>query len=296
MGSPSFAAKILDFLSKEYPIIGVVTQPDRKSGRGNKIIPSPVKQLAVKLNIPVQQPERLKDPVAFERLAQWEPDMIIVAAFGQILRQNILDMPPLGCVNVHASLLPRWRGAAPIQAAILNGDEQTGVTIMKMDAGIDTGPILKQKAILIDRSDTGESLSEKLSVLGGKLLIDTLPEYLNGSIVPLPQGEMGSSYAPQLTKENGLIDFSQPAEEIERKVRAYFPWPGTFFNLSNLQINVLGVKVEPKVELGIGIRGILNGYPAFGTSSGALILIELQPAGKKPMKGIDFLNGFRGWI
>lgn len=296
MGSPGFAAKILDFLSKEYSIIGVVTQPDRKSGRGNKITPSPVKQLAVKLNIPVQQPERLKDPVAFERLERWKPDMIIVAAFGQILRQNILDMPPLGCVNVHASLLPRWRGAAPIQAAILNGDEQTGVTIMKMDAGVDTGPILKQKAILIDRSDTGESLSEKLSVLGGKLLIDTLPEYLNGSIIPVAQDEMGFSYAPQLTKENGLLDFAQPAEEIERKVRAYFPWPGTFFNLSNMQIKVLGVKVEPKVELGIGIRGKLNGYPAIGTSSGALILIELQPAGKKPMKGIDFLNGFRGWI
>lgn len=296
MGSPEFAATILEFLTKEFPIIGVVTQPDRQSGRGHKIAPSAVKQLALKLNLPVLQPEKLKDPPAFEQLARWKPELIIVAAFGQILKQNILDMPLLGCLNVHASLLPRWRGAAPIQAAILNGDAQTGVTIMKMDAGIDTGSILNQKSILINRLDTGDSLSKKLSNLGGQLLLDTLPEYLSGSLTPVPQGEQDVSYAPLLKKENGLLDFSRPAEEIERKVRAYYPWPGTFFDLSNLQCKVLKVGVEPMVDLGIGMRGVSNGYPAIGTSSGALILKELQPAGKKPMSGIDFLNGYREWI
>src|SRR5579859_1695891 len=191
MGTPDFAVPSLRALldTLDLTVVGVVTQPDRPSGRGKTLQQSPVKQLAVASGIPVIQPEKLREPGAFAQLQDWQPDMIVVAAFGQILRQNVLDLPHFGCINVHASLLPRWRGAAPIQAAIRAGDSQTGITIMVMEAGLDTGPILSQQAIPILPDDTGQTLHDKLADLGGPLLTETLRGFVEGQIVPQPQDE-----------------------------------------------------------------------------------------------------------
>ena len=230
MGSPDFALETLRSLYESYPVTGVVTQPDRAAGRGRALKPPPVKTLALELGIPLIQPEKLRQPEALETLRAWSPDLIVVAAFGQILRQEVLDLPSFGCLNVHASLLPRWRGAAPINAAILHGDEETGVTIMKMDAGLDTGPILSQRAVRIAPDETAGSLFAKLSGLGAELLLDTLAGYLAGEIIPRPQPEEDVTYALMLKKEEGRLEFSQPAEVLERKVRAFDPWPGTYFD------------------------------------------------------------------
>src|SRR5690349_7014116 len=228
MGSPDFSLPTLQVLAAAYEVIGVVTQPDRASGRGRELKPPPVKLLAQELSIPVIQPEKLRQPEAMEQLRVWGPDLVVVAAFGQILKKDVLYLPRFGCINVHASLLPRWRGAAPINAAILHGDEETGVTIMKMDVGLDTGPILTQRSISLTRGDTAGSVFEKLSHLGADLLIETLPDYLSGKIEPLPQPEEGMTYAPMLKKEAGQLDFTHPAEELERRIRAFNPWPGAF--------------------------------------------------------------------
>src|SRR5215217_6355124 len=187
MGSPDFSLPTLQALAKTYDVVGVVTQPDRASGRGRELKAPPVKMLALKLGIPVMQPEKLRLPEAMEQLRAWHPDLIVVAAFGQILRKDVLDLPPYGCINVHASLLPRWRGAAPINAAILHGDEETGLTIMQMDVGLDTGPMLTQRSIRITPEDTAGSVFEKLSTIGADLLIETLPDYVSGKIKPIPQ-------------------------------------------------------------------------------------------------------------
>jgi methionyl-tRNA formyltransferase len=220
--------------------------------------------------------------------------VIVVSAFGQILRQEVLELPSFGCLNVHASLLPRWRGAAPINAAILHGDKETGVTIMKMDAGLDTGPILSQRAVRIEPYETAGSLFEKLSGLGAGLLLETLPGYLAGQIEPRPQPEEGVTYAPMLKKEDGQLDFSRPAEELERKIRAFNPWPGTYFewdgNLLKVHRASIGVGTLRK-----GQKTVYMGLPAVGTSHGLLVLVEVQPAGKKPMGGKAFLAGAREW-
>jgi len=187
MGSPDFSLSALGALHENYSVVGVVTQPDRAGGRGRELKPPPVKELALELGIALIQPEKLNEPEAMEKLRAWAPDAIVVAAFGQILRQDVLDLPKFGCINVHASLLPRWRGAAPINAAILHGDEETGITIMKMDAGLDTGPILSQRSVRIKTEETAGSLFDKLSTLGAELLLDTLPKYFAGEIEPRPQ-------------------------------------------------------------------------------------------------------------
>ncbi len=204
MGSPEFAMPTLRILAERMPVAGVVTQPDRPAGRGRTLTPPPVKALAEELGLPLIQPRRLREPEAMQQLLDWKPELIIVAAFGQILRAEILELPAYGCVNVHASLLPRWRGAAPIHAAILSGDTQSGVTIMRMDAGIDTGPILSQKAVPILPDDTTASLGERLAQLGAELVAQTLPDYLNGKIKPVAQDEFTGqkpTYAPMLKKK-----------------------------------------------------------------------------------------------
>src|SRR5512140_3815399 len=211
MGSPDFAVPALNALAAQYPVVGVVTQPDRPSGRGMTLTPPPVKVTAQELGIPVIQPEKLKQPEAFQQLQDWDPELIVVAAFGQILRPNVLDLPKHGCLNIHASLLPRHRGAAPIQAAILAGDAETGITIMKMDAGLDTGPMLRQRAIPIAVDETGGSLFEKLSKLGGELLLETIPDYISGKLLPQPQPAEGATYFGMIKKEDGLLDFTRPA-------------------------------------------------------------------------------------
>src|SRR5262245_48749581 len=245
MGTPDFAVPSLKALldSPAYGVVGVVTQPDRPAGRGNVIQQSPVKQVAVAANVPIIQPEKLREPGAFEQLQAWQPELIVVAAFGQILRKNVLELPRYGCINVHASLLPRWRGAAPIQAAIRAGDKETGITIMVMDAGLDTGPILSQRAIPILPTDTGQTMHDKLAALGGPLLIETLGKYLSDEIKPQPQDESLQTYAPMLKKEEGAIDWSQPAEAIERLVRAFDPWPGTYTKWNGQVLKILAGRV-----------------------------------------------------
>jgi methionyl-tRNA formyltransferase len=295
MGSPDFSVPILQGLVEQYHVVGVVTQPDRPSGRGQVMTPPPVKELAGKLGIPVMQPLKLKLPESFDQLANWKPDMIIVAAFGQILRQNVLDLPQLGCINVHASFLPRWRGAAPIQAAICAGDEKTGVSIMRMDAGVDTGPVFFQAAETIHSEDTANSLSKRLSVLGRDTLLSVLPQIISGSLEAKPQPEVGPTYASMLKKEDGQLDWSSRAEELERKVRAFNDWPGTFTFWKGQMLKVRSAMVVPETNGNPGKHFIHKSAPAVLTGEGGLALLEVQPAGKKWMNGRDFLNGNADW-
>ena len=292
MGSPEFAGTVLRKLASEYPICGVFTQPDRESGRGKNLTPPPVKLIASELEIPVFQPVRLKNPDSFADLEALQPDVIIVAAYGQILRQNVLELPKFGCVNVHASYLPRWRGAAPIQAAILAGDTHTGISILKMDTGIDTGPILAQEKIAIDPNETALTLDEKLAWVGSELLITTLPDYLAGKINPQPQKEEGSSYAAMLTKQQGLLEFSKSAAELERMIRAFDDWPGTFMLVSEQIFKVRGAEIIINLNLLTGERSVMDGFPVVGTADGVLKFGEVQPAGKKWMSGVDFIRGY----
>lgn len=294
MGSPDFSLLTLRALANSYNVAGVVTQPDRASGRGRELKAPPVKTLALELGIPVIQPEKLRQPEAMEQLRLWNPDLIVVAAFGQILRKEVLDLPRHGCINVHASLLPRWRGAAPINAAILHGDEQTGVTIMVMDVGLDTGPMLSQRSIRLTSDDTAGSVFEKLSQLGADFLLETLPDYLAGKLAPIPQPEEGVTYAPMLKKEEGRLDFNQPAEDLERRVRAFNPWPGAYMDLNGVSLKVHRARVEAG-SAKAGQRLTVQDRPAVGARSGILVLEEVQPAGKKSMSGKAFLAGGRNW-
>lgn len=295
MGSPDFALPVLAALEGNFSVVGVVTQPDRPAGRGRELTPPPVKVLTRELGLPVIQPKNLRQPEALEQLQDWDPEVIVVAAFGQILRPNVLDLPPHGCVNVHASLLPRWRGAAPIQAAILHGDETTGVTIMKMDPGVDTGPILAQEPIPISPTDTAGTLSPKLAQLGADLLVETLPGYLSGDIEPKPQDDSQATYAPMLKKSDGELDFSETAEVLARKVRAYNPWPGTFTFLNQQRLKIHRAHPVDAEAISPGQSTIYQDLPAIGTRSGLLVLDEVQPAGKKPMPGEVFLHGAKDW-
>ena len=295
MGSPDLAAKILAVLTDKFSIRGVVTQPDRPAGRGKVITPPPVKMLASQLGIPVIQPEKLRDPGVFERLEAWEPELIVVAAFGQILRPKVLDLPKFGCINVHASYLPRWRGAAPIQAAILNGDEFSGVTIMKMDPGIDTGPMLRQEKVQLDPDETLTTLTDKLATVGARLLLDTLPGYLDGSIQPIDQPASGETYAPMLKKEDGLLDFNNSMVNIDRKVRALNDWPGTFIFLNGQLLKIRKVSPLQGQSKQANMRAVIDKMPAISTPDGWVKLLEVQPAGKKWMSGADFLRGIQNW-
>lgn len=294
MGSPDFALPTLRSLSKHYQVVGVVTQPDRASGRGRELKAPPVKALALELNIPVIQPQKIREPEAMQQLHEWQPDLIVVAAFGQILKKDVLDLPKYGCVNVHASLLPRWRGAAPINAAILAGDEETGVTIMQMDVGLDTGSMLAKRSLRLTPDHTAGVVTQALATLGADLLLETLPNYLAGEITPTPQPDEGVTYAPMLKKEDGLLDFTKSAVELERRVRAMNPWPGAWFEWNGAPLKVHKARVvEGKAEA--GKRLVDQNQPAVGAGSGVLILEEVQPPGKKPMNGKSFLAGARTW-
>jgi methionyl-tRNA formyltransferase len=295
MGSPDFAVPALRALAASYRVVGVVTQPDRPAGRGRTLVAPPVKEVARALGVPVIQPAKLRLPEAMEQLRAWAPDLIVVAAFGQILRAEVLDLPRLGCVNIHGSLLPRWRGAAPIQAAILAGDLETGITIMKMDPGVDTGPILAQRSLPIAPDDTAGSLFGKMAGLGSELLCETLPGIINGDIRPQPQDDRGATYAPMLRKEDGLLDFAQPAEALAQRVRAFNPWPGTWMDWQGAPLKIHHAHPH-EGESEPGGRGVIDELPAVGTSQGWIVFDELQPAGKRPMPGRAFLSGARNWI
>ncbi len=290
MGSPEFALPALAALTQHTDVVGVVTQPDRPSGRGRKLRSPPVKQAASEHGIPLIQPPRLSHPDAFQQLHAWAPDVIVVAAYGQILKPEVLSLPPLGCLNVHASLLPRWRGASPVQAAILHGDRITGVTIMKMDEGLDTGPILAQQETPIAPNETGGQLSERLARMGAELLTQTLPAYAAGDLSPQPQDHAAATYAPLLRKRDGWLDPSKPADLLARQVRAFEPWPGSYFGLLGRRIRVLRASARP----GAGSPGsltIVDDAPALVTAQGLLVLELVQPAGRKPMPGDAFLRG-----
>lgn len=296
MGSPEFAQPALSLLAASYEIAGVITQPDRPAGRGRQPKAPPVKLLAKRLGLPVIQPDRLKDPKAMEQLQAWGPDLIVVAAYGQILRPAVLELPRLGCINIHGSLLPRWRGAAPVQAAILNGDNETGVTIMCMDSGVDTGPLLSQESLPILPDDTAGSLGKRMAELGASLLIETLPAYQNGVCIPQPQDDSQATYAPMIKKEDGELDFSQPAESLARRVRAFNPWPGAYMPWQGQLLKVHTASAALAASSQPGLRLIHKGLPAIGTADGLLLLETIQPAGKKPMPGKDFLRGARQWL
>ncbi len=309
MGTPDFAVPVLKALIApppyslssqgeargEYDVVAVVTQPDRPSGRGNKLTPSPVKVVAEKAKLKVLQPETLKSEVAVTELAALKPDLIVVAAFGQILRKNVLDLPAHGCLNVHASLLPRWRGAAPVVAAIRAGDVETGITVMLMDEGLDTGPMLVQRSIPSTPQHTGGSLTAELAELGAALLIETLPVWLARGITPQPQDNSLATLAPRLKKEEGEINWTQSAVEIERQVRAFDPWPGTFTQGARGQFKVLAVELAPEItapwpaESGTLFKH--RGGVYVTTGQGVIRLVKVQPAGKKEMTAEAMLNG-----
>ncbi|MFC1936536.1 methionyl-tRNA formyltransferase [Chloroflexota bacterium] len=297
MGSPDFSVPSLEALAERFDLIGVVTQPDRRAGRGRTLKPPPVKVAAEKQNIPLIQPSSLrKDPQAMSQLRAWEPDVIVVVAFGQILRPDVLNLPKYGCVNVHASLLPRWRGVSPINAAVLHGDAQTGVTIMKMDEGIDTGPILSQRVIPISENDTAGTLFNQLAEIGGQLLVEILPKYISGEIKPTPQPkESPTPYTRMLKKSDGELDFNQPAEHLARLVRAYNPWPGAYTTFKNQPLKVHQAHSTPGGKGQPGTHTIIQNLPAIQTTEGTLLLDQVQPAGKKPMSGDAFLLGTRDW-
>jgi methionyl-tRNA formyltransferase len=298
MGSPEFALPSLRALASQYQIVGVVTQPDRASGRGRELKAPPVKTLALELGLPVIQPEKVRAPEPMSQLREWNPDLIVVAAFGQILKPDLLALPRFGCINVHASLLPRWRGAAPINAAILAGDDETGVTIMQMDAGLDTGDMLTQRALRLLPDSTAGAASQALSMLGADLLLETLPDYLAGKLAPTPQPAEGVTYAPMLKKEDGRLDFTRPAAELERRVRAMNPWPGAWFEWNGQPFKVLKARTGILFTYAFqapGDRLVAGNLPAVATSKDFLFLEEVQPPGKKPMDGKSFLAGGREW-
>jgi methionyl-tRNA formyltransferase len=256
----------------------------------------PVKQTADELGLPVIQPQKLREPEALARLQAWAPELIVVAAFGQMLRPDVLALPRYGCVNVHASLLPRHRGASPISAAIWAGDAQTGVTIMQMEAGLDTGPGLAARAELIPPQATTASLTERLADLGAQLLLETLPDYLAGKITPQPQDNTLATYAPQLKKEDGQLNFARPAAELERQVRACFSWPGAFAVWNGQPIKILRAAVAETAPGEPGqVREDKRG-PLVVCGAGGLVLGEVQPAGKKPMPGAAFARGAKDFV
>ncbi len=295
MGSSDYSLIILKNLISKFPVALVATQPDKPAGRGKKIEPALMNEMSNDLKIPVVQPKRINDDQFWETINAHSIELIIVAAYGKILPKKLLEFPKFGCLNVHASLLPRWRGASPIQAAILNGDQQTGVTIIKMDEGIDTGPILSKQAINIEVSETSKTLALKLAQIGSELLKDALPDYLKGKIQTQPQIDSGATYAGLIKKEDGLLDFNQPAENLERKIRAYNPWPICYMEWESNLVRIYKAEISSEKRLNQFQRGINNKYPSIGTSSNDLILLEVQPSGKNKIDGKSFLNGARNW-
>lgn len=293
MGTPEFAVPSLNKLIDTQEVVGVVTQPDRPAGRGKKMRPSPVKTAAEQAGIPVYQPKSLRKEEAAEPLRQWRPDMIVVAAFGQLLRPHVLDLPPHGCLNVHASLLPRWRGASPIQHAILAGDAETGVTLMQMDVGLDTGEMFAQQAIPIRADETAASLHDRLAELGAAMLGEQLNDILNGRITPTPQNDALSTYAPMIKKEDGRLDWRKTSAELDRHIRAMTPWPGAFTTWQGKNLKILAAKrVDGRLPAGEPGDVVLVGETAvILTQDGGLEPLQLQLAGKRAMTAADFARG-----
>jgi methionyl-tRNA formyltransferase len=292
-GTPEFAVPALDALhAAGHHIVAVYTQPDRPAGRGRAVTASPVKQRALQLGLPVEQPVTLKSAAAQEQLAAHAPDVMIVVAYGLLLPQAVLDIPRLGCLNIHASLLPRWRGAAPIQRAILAGDTRTGVTIMKMDAGLDTGPMLLVRSLEIGATEHAGSLHDRLAVLGADAMVTAIESWTAGSVVPVVQPPDGATYAAKIRKEEAVIDWSRTAAEIARQVRAFNPWPVAETRWQGQQLRIW--EAEPRGDGPSAVPGTVveaaSGRLSVAAGSGSLEVRRLQLAGRNAMSASEFLN------
>ncbi len=294
MGTPEFAVPALNALIASHDVAGVVTQPDKRKGRGKALLFSPVKETALRFNIPVYQPARVRDEAFLKILRELGPDVIVVAAFGQILPESILTLPPYGCVNIHASLLPKYRGAAPIQWAILNGEPETGLTAMLMDKGLDTGDMLKKVTVPIEKKETGETLHDKLAAAGGPLILDTLSRLEAGTAERTPQTEEDSCYAKMLTKEMGEIDWTMSAVSIERLVRGMNAWPSAYTFLDQKTVKIWDADaVEGTSDVPAGaVAAVERDAFLVQTGDGLLRINELQLQGKKRMAAGAFLRGY----
>lgn len=296
MGTPDFAVPPLRALVKAgYEVVGVVTQPDKPKGRSKTLLPPPVKEEALKYNIPVYQPLKVREPEFMETLKSLAPDVIVVAAFGQIIPKAILDLPEFGCLNIHASLLPKYRGAAPIQQAVINGDKEAGVTIMKMGTGLDTGDMISRASVLLAEDETGGSLFDRLSELGAELLVKTLPSVFDGTAVYEPQPEESPTpYAGMITKQMGLLDFQKDAETLERLIRGLNPWPSAYTYLNGKTLKIWKAAVENSgsepENPGTIIKADKDGIHVV-CGQDILILQEVQLEGKKRMDAAAFLRG-----
>jgi methionyl-tRNA formyltransferase len=298
MGTPDFSVPILRMLVEEgYQVAGVVTQPDRPKGRKRALTPPPVKEAAQKLGLPVFQPEKIKAPEAVQRLREFAPDVIVTAAYGQILPKAVLDLPAFGCINVHASLLPKYRGGAPIQHAIMNGETETGVTIMYMNEGLDTGDMIAQVKVPITLEDNGGTMHDKLSAAGTQLLKEVLPDIISGQATRTPQNDAEASYSPNITQEDERIRWDKPTMAIYNQVRALSPWPGAYTLLHGERLKIWACfppqnnsaelpDVRPGTVLDADDRTI-----RVKTGDGAILLKEIQLSGKKRMSAADFLKG-----
>lgn len=303
MGTPEFAVPALTALIEAgHEVAAVVTQPDKPKGRGKEVQMSPVKEKALECNIPVYQPVKARNPEFVEILTSLSPQVIVVAAFGQILPRSILDIPPFGCVNIHASLLPKYHGASPIQYAVINGDKESGITTMMMAEGIDTGDMLDQEAILLDEKETGGSLHDKLSAIGGRLILKTLEKLENGTAVRTPQDESKACYVGMIKKSMGDIDWSMEAESIERLIRGLNPWPSAYTVWNGKVLKIWKASVlEAEEETGKDAASYAsygevteagNGRLVVKTGRGSLSIEELQLQGKKRMDTSSFLRGY----
>ena len=297
-GTPDFSVPALEALvASRHAVVGVLTQPDRPKGRGRQITAGPVKAAALAHGIPVAQPLSLKDPAGRAELEAWRPDVLVVVAYGLILPPAVLALPRLGCINIHGSLLPRWRGAAPIQRAILAGDSCTGVTIMLMDVGLDTGPMLLKQEIPIESTDTGGSIHDRLSVSGASALLEALESYSAGTLKPIPQPAEGVTYASKIEKSEALLDWHRDALELDRRVRAFNPWPVAETRLEGEQLRVFGTAVleglnsteigtEPGTITAVGDSGVV-----VQCGRGQLALQQLQRPGRRAVPAADFIRG-----
>jgi methionyl-tRNA formyltransferase len=294
MGTPDFAVPSLRALvTSGYRVVGVVTQPDRPRGRKRILTPPPVKVAAREWDLPVFQPERLRTPEALEELLAWKPDLIVTAAYGQILPKRCLEMPRHGCINVHASLLPRYRGGAPIHHALMNGEKETGVTIMYMVEALDAGDMLAQKAIPILPEDDVASLHDRLSRVGAELLLETLPPLLQGAVTAVPQDPDAVTFAPNIRREDERIDWTRPATQLANLVRGLRPWPVAFTTWEGKPLKIWRAHAEetnarqpPGTVVAVDETGV-----KVATGAGVLVITELQPAGKKPMAVETFVRG-----
>jgi methionyl-tRNA formyltransferase len=292
MGTPSFAATVLAALiAAGHRVLAVYTQPPRPAGRGHRPQPSPVQLLAEQHGLGVRCPGRLRDQEAQAGFAAFGAEAAVVAAYGLILPRAMLDAPRLGCLNVHASLLPRWRGAAPVQRALLAGDSETGITIMQMEEGLDTGPILTQQPMPIGPQTTAVGLTDALAQLGGRLIVAALDNLARGTLMPCPQPQEGVTYAPKISREEGRLDWRRGAAELERRVRALDPWPGAFFEHAGAPIRVLAAAALPDMP-GDPPGTVLDDRLAIACGSGVLRPLRLQRPGRAPLAAVEFLRGY----